>query len=257
MHKSFPLSLASVLLCAVAGLGELARAQETATPSAVVKQFYEHLKAKRYVEGFKLSVYRPAVEGLSPDEMRDLAPEFERLAVALPEKVETSGEQISGESATVFVKLSATPQPQEVGLVRIDGQWCVGDRDTYALVKRQGHAFFLNTRLRVSEAETNEWMLEILGAELIYFKAKQRYAPLDELIKLGGVSPQLAANTNYKFELKVAADGRSFTLTAVPTAYGRTGKLSFYADQDSAVRAEDKAGQSAGPASPPYAPAKD
>lgn len=253
--KLFRFSIACTLLCLPAWVSGLA--QEAMTPSAVVKQFYEHLKSKQYIEGFKLSVYRPAVEGLSPEEMRDLAPEFERLAVALPEKVETSGEQISGETATVFVKLAAGSLPQEVVLVRIDGQWRVGDRETYEMVKKQGQAFFLNTRLRVSEAETNEWMLEILGAELIYFKAKQRYTTLDELVKLGGVSPQLATYASYRFDLKLAADGHSFALTAVPTSYGRTGKLSFYTDQNNVVRAEDTGGKPASASSPPYAPTKE
>jgi hypothetical protein len=262
MRKQFRLSLVFVVLSlavwgSLAGVAAQGAAQEAETPAGVVKQFYEHLKAKRYVEGFRLSVYRPAVEGLSAEEMRDLAPEFERMAVALPEKVETSGEQISGETATVFIKLAAVAQPQEVGLVRVEGQWRVGDRETYDLVKRQGRAFFLNTRLRVAEAETNEWLLEILGAELIHFKAKQRYTTLEELVKLGGVSRQFVANTNYRFDLKVSEDGRGFSVTAVPAAYGRTGKLSFYADQDSVVRAEDKAGQPATAASPAYAPAKE
>lgn len=242
-------------LCLLAGGDVLA--QEAVKPSAVVKQFYENLKAKRYVEGFKLSVYRSAVEGLSAEEMKDLTTEFERMTIALPEHVEPSGEQISGETATVFIKLAATNQPQEVGLVRIDGQWLVGDRETYEMVKKQGRAFFMNTRLRVSEAETNEWMLEILGAELVYFKSKQQYTTLDELLKLGGVSQQFVANNNYRFDLKLGTDGRSFSITAVPTTYGRTGKLSFYTDQNNVVRAEDKAGQPASPNAPPYAPAKE
>jgi hypothetical protein len=255
MVKMFRSSFALVLLSLLAATGT--QAQEVSAPSAVVKQFYEHLKAKQYVEGFRLSVYRPAIEGLSAEELRDLAPEFERMAVALPEKVETSGEQISGETATVFIKLAAAAPPQEVGLVRIDGQWRVGDKETYDVVKKQGRAFFLNTRLRVSEAETNEWMLEILGAELIYFKAKQQYTTLDELVKLGGVSPQISANASYRFDVKVGADGRSFSISAVPAAYGRTGKLSFYADQSNLVRAEDKAGQPTGATAPAYSPTKD
>ncbi|HYE75992.1 MAG TPA: hypothetical protein VEF04_21785, partial [Blastocatellia bacterium] len=172
MTKISFLLFVTLLLCLLSQ-GDLL-AQETNKPSTVVKQFYEHLKAKRYVEGFKLSVYRSAVEGLSSEEMKDLTSEFERMAVALPEHIEPSGEQISGETATVFIKLSATNQPQEVGLVRVDGQWIVGDRETYEVVKKQGRAFFINTRLRVSEAEANEWMLEILGAQLVYFKSKQQ-----------------------------------------------------------------------------------
>lgn len=247
-----------LVLCLVAVGAVPAQDSKAASPSFVVKRFYELLHAKRYAEGFNLSIYRLALEGLSADDLRDLAPEFERLATSLPETVDIRGEQISDDKATVFIKLPNEAQSQEVALMKLDGQWVIGDRDTHKELKQQGRNYFFNERIRVSEVEANEWLQEILGAELIYFQAKQRYAPLDELIKLGGVSKQLADGiiSGYRFAVQVEAKGQSFAVTAVPVTYGKTGKLSFYADQTNLVRAEDKAGQPATVAAQAYLPEK-
>ncbi len=234
-------------LCLIAANRLTAQDSQAGSPSFVVKQFYELLHAKRYAEGFNLSIYRLAIDGLSAADLRELEPDFERLATSLPATVDIRGEQISDDKAVVFIKLPNEAQSQEVTLMKVAGQWIIGDRDTQKELTRQGRNYFFNERMRVSEAEANEWLQEILGAELIYFKAKQRYAPLDELIKLGGVAKELTDGVvnGYRFAVQVDTKGQSFAVTAVPVTYGKTGKLSFYADQTNLIRAEDKAGQPA------------
>lgn len=251
-------SLLAFALCLMAAKGLQAQDNKAGSPSFVVKRFYELLHSKRYAEGFNLSIYRLAIEGLSAADIRELAPDFERLATLLPDSVDIRGEQISGDKATVFVKLPNEAQSQEVALMKVDGQWIIGDRDTQKDLKRQGRNYFFNERMRVSETEANEWLQEILGAELIYFKAKQSYASLDELIKLGGISKELADGVvnGYRFAVQVNTNGQSFAVTAVPVTYGRTGKLSFYTDQTNLIRAEDKTGQTATVAAGTYFPAK-
>lgn len=258
MKNSVTAGLLALALCLLALSDLSAQDLKTGSPSFVVKQFYELLRAKRYSEGFALSVYRLALEGLSTDDLRELEPEFERLATSLPDTVDIRGEQISGERATVFVKLPNEAQSQEVVLMKLDGQWIIGDRDIHRELKKQGRSYFFNERMRVSEAEANEWLQEILGAELIYFKAKQTYAPLEELIKLGGVSPDLADGivNGYRFVVQVQANGQRFTVTAVPVTYGKTGRLSFFTDQTNLIRAEDKAGQPASVTAAAYLPGK-
>ena len=244
--------------CVMAVQPLTAQDHKTGSPSFVVQQFYRLLRAKRYAEGFRHSIYSLALAGLSTDELRDLEPDFERIATALPEQVEIRGEEISGDKATVFVKLPNETQAQEISLIKVASQWIIGDRETQKLLKSQGRNYFFNERIRVSEAEANEWLQEILGAQLVYFKAKQRYITLDELIKLGGVSPQLAngAVSGYRFAVAPSQDGQSFVVTAVPVTYGRTGRLSFYADQTNLIRADDKNGQPATTSANPYAPNK-
>lgn len=244
----------SVLLCLALPGRNLAQSDDS--PSLIVKQFYQYLRAHRYVEGFRLSVYSAAIEGLSEEEMRNLEPEFTRIASGLPAEIETRGEQISGEEATVFVRLPAEQRMQEVALVHVDGRWRVGDRETYQIARQQGRSFFFNARVRVGEAEAHEWLLEIMGAESIYFRAKQRFTTLEELVNLGGVSKQLVNGTEsgYRFRLAVGEDGQSYRVIAVPAEYGRTGRLSFYVDHSNVIRAEDKEGQPATSSSPPYRP---
>ena len=246
----------SVIVCPAAP--PVGIAQGEVSPAKTVQEFYGHLRARRYLEGFRLSVYGAAVEGLSEEERRELEPEFARMAKALPEQVETRGEQISGETATVFIKLPQEKRMQEVSLVRIDGKWRVGDRETYQLVVREGRGFFFNARLRVGEAEAYEWLLEIVGAQAIHFSSKQRYGTLEDLVALGGVSKQLVngSESGYRFRLAVSEDGKGYRVHAVPAEYGRTGRLSFYADQTNAIRAEDKEGQPAAATAPLYRPEK-
>jgi hypothetical protein len=257
MTKLFAALLFSLLICPA--LSGRCLAQNQDSPSAIVKQFYQHLRARRYVEGFRLSVYASAIEGLSEEEMRNLEPEFARIAAQLPEEVETRGEQISGEVATVFVKLPKEKRMQEVAVIRLNGRWVVGDRETHQLITRQGRSFFFNARVRVGESEAYEWLLEINGAEAIYYRAKGRFATLEELVNLGGVSKQLVngSESGYRFRLAVEDDGKGFRVIAVPAEYGRTGRLSFYSDQNFVIRAEDKEGQPASASSPPYRPEKE
>ncbi|MFN7947465.1 MAG: hypothetical protein U0Z53_19100 [Blastocatellia bacterium] len=249
MSRLFDALILSVALCVT--MSNSGFAQNDETPVAIVKKFYQQLHARKYVEGFRLSVYSPAVESLSPQEISELEPDFQRLAEHLPENVEISGEQISGDTATVFIKMPGADKTQEITLVRIDGHWRVGDRDTYRVVKKQGHDFFFNVRISVSENEAAEWLEEIFGAEIIYQKAKSKFTTLEELIQLGGVSKQLTsgAESGYRFELKLATDGQSFTVSAVPAEYGRTGRRSFFMDQTGVIRAEDRKGQPATAAS--------
>src|SRR3990172_196089 len=75
------------------------------SPSDTVREFYKAMRARKFREAFAMSIYRPAVEGLRPAEFDDLRSDFERMAAAIPEQVQINGEQISGESATVFVKV--------------------------------------------------------------------------------------------------------------------------------------------------------
>jgi hypothetical protein len=240
----FAIAVCVVAVCPV-------RSQSDDSPTSVVRKFYQQLHARKYVEGFRLSVYSPAVESLTPDEIKELDPEFSRIADGIPENVEVSGEQISGDTATVFIKLPGAQRTQEITLVKIDGRWRVGDRDTYKLTRREGREFFFNARIEISEREAAEWLEEIYGAETIYFKAKSVFTTLEELIRLGGVAKQLS-DSGYRFELKLAADNQSYTVSAVPAQYGHTGRRSFLMDQTGVIRAEDRKGEPARATAPKY-----
>lgn len=230
--------------------------KKAGSPSDTVISFYRALKEKRYVEGFRHSVYRNAVEGLTAAELRDLEPDFARTFAAIPDKIEPSGEQITGETATVSLKFGGTGEPQPVGLVRAGGEWLVGDRETLTLVNSQGRAFFFNARMLVNEGEAYEMLQRIVGAEIIYSrKFAGKNASLPELIRLGGVPKDIEDGeaSGYRFALTVSADAKTFFATGVPVTYGKTGKVSFYVDING-LHGEDLKGQPATSRSPIYRP---
>jgi hypothetical protein len=227
-----------------------------ATPSDTVIKFYRALKEKKYVEGFHLSVYRGAIEGLSAAEMKDLEPDFIRTFSAIPDKIEVKGEQLNGNTAVVFLKFEGIEKLEQVALIAQGNEWLVGDQESLELVKAQGRNFFFNTRMIVNEEEANEMLQRILNAEFVYAsKFEGRNASIAELVKLQGLPKDMEdeESSGYKFSLTLSEDKRTFHLNATPVVYGKTGKLSFYADIEG-IHAEDLKGKPASNKSPIYQP---
>ena len=96
--KRIIISVIALTLLVGAAFGQ----KKPGPPTDAVIGFYRALKQKHYVEGFRHSVYRNAVEGLTPAELQDLEPDFARTFATIPDKIEPSAEQISGSTATVF-----------------------------------------------------------------------------------------------------------------------------------------------------------
>ena len=231
-------------------------AQKAQTPTAAALSFYRALKERRYVEGFRHSVYRGAVEGLSAAELQELEPDFARTFAQIPDKIEAQGEQVNGDTATVTLKFEGTEQPQVVALIRAGGEWLVGDQGSLAEVRQQGRAYFFNARMLANEDEAVDMLQHIVGAEVIYGrKYPGRCAPMAELIRLGGVPKDMETGVvnGYRFAMALSADQSSFTVTAVPVVYARSGRLSFYADING-IRAQDLKGQPATVNSPIFQP---
>jgi len=229
---------------------------QSLSPTDTVIEFYHALKQKHYVEGFRHSIYRKAIEGLTRSEMEDLEPDFAQTFSAIPDRIETRGEQITGDTAVVFLKFDGMDAPQQVALIRVNGEWLVGDKDGIAEVTAQGGSYFFNARILVNEDQTFEMLSRMIDAELIYSsKFQGKHASMQDLLRLGGVPKELEGGdaSGYRFALTLGGDGNSFFVTASPVAYGKSGRLSFYADS-SGVRAEDLKGQPATPKSPPFKP---
>ena len=234
----------------------VAAAQKAQSPTAAALNFYRALKEKRYVEGFRHSVYRGAVEGLSAAELQELEPDFARTFAQIPDRIEPQGEQVTGDTATVMLKFADNDQPQVVALIHVGGEWLVGDQGALAEVKQQGRAYFFNARMIANEDETVDILQHIIGAEVLYGrKYPGRAASLAELIRLGAVPKEMESGvTNgYRFVMTLSADQSSFTVTAVPVAYGKSGRLSFYADING-LHAQDLKGQPATVNAPLFQP---
>src|SRR5258708_31596202 len=165
----------SIVLLAIAFFGSpsAAVAQTQRTPSASVSEFYKAMQDHRFKEAWALTIYKPAVEGLNPAEMEDLRPDFEEKAAAIPDPVEISGEQISGNIATVFVKVpisESTPQntSQPVTLIKSGGAWIIGDEANQAIVKKAGRRFFLDALITQRHSDIEELLKRVIAVELVY-----------------------------------------------------------------------------------------
>ena len=51
------------------------------SPSDTVREFYKAMHEKRFREAFDLSIYKPAIDPLKPQEFEDLRPDFEKMAL--------------------------------------------------------------------------------------------------------------------------------------------------------------------------------
>ncbi|HEX8494844.1 MAG TPA: hypothetical protein VF658_18525 [Pyrinomonadaceae bacterium] len=246
--RIFSVSLAALLLF-IAGAFADAPAQnnQARTPTETVREFYKALSQKRFREALSMSVYKPAIEGLSAAEIDELRPDFEKMAMGA-EKVEVKGEQLSGETASVFVKMADDAQdapPAPVPLLRVDGQWIVGEKSDYDLVKQSGKDFFFKTRIEVHEGEVKEMLQRIQLAELAYSSQHNNtFADLPTLIAAALVPKDLEGteSTGYRFTINLEKDGKSYSVRAEPERYNRTGRLSFYMDQ-SGIKSADVGGK--------------
>ena len=222
------------------------------TPTETTREFYQLLREKKFREGFALSIYRPAIEGLSAQEFEDLRPDFERLAAAItekiPDKIDITGEQISGDAATVFVKVIDADGKEKVepaSLIKINNSWVVGDQESLRLVQQTGKKFFFEARLNAHHSDVQDMLTRITLAQLAYSQAHNgQFGNMAELIGAGYIPKDIEGSetTGYRFQVARSADGKSWYATAEPAQYGRTGRLSFYLDA-SGVRSGDVGGK--------------
>ncbi|HMF58447.1 MAG TPA: hypothetical protein VK619_19035 [Pyrinomonadaceae bacterium] len=225
-------------------------AAQTRTPTETVREFYRMLRERHFREAFSISIYKPAIEGLSDQEFDDLRPEFERMASVVPDNITISGEQVSGDTATVFVKASANPsdttqQPEPLTLIRSNGQWIIGDHENEQVVKQGGKRFFFDARINAHHSDMQSALQSVLEAELKYsIQHGGQFGNLQELVAAGHLTQESIATEaiGYNFQFTVASDRKTFTGHAEPQRYGQTGRLSFTLD-NSGIRSADVNGR--------------
>ena len=222
------------------------------SPSDTVREFYKAMREKRFREAFSMSIYKPAIEPLKPQEFEELRPDFEKMAAVIPEQVNLGGEQVSRDIATVFVKVKegdAPEQAQPVTLILVDGVWIIGDKENQAIVKKAGKQFFFNARIDTHHDEVQAMLTRISLAQLLYNQQHNGlFADLATLISLGLLPKDLEGteSTGYRFHVNALAGGKSWNAAAEPARYGRTGRLSFFMDA-AGVRSSDTGGKPLAP----------
>jgi len=228
--------------------GALAQNSPARTPTETVREFYKRMRERKFGEAFALTIYKPAIEGLSAAELDELRPDFERMGSVIPEQIEVSGEQVSGDTATVFVKIAGAEkdaQPEPVALMRETGVWIVGDRENQEIVKKAGKQFFFEARIQTHHNEVQAMLQRISIAQLAYAaQHNNSYADLPALIAAGLVTKDIEVTDilGYRFHVTLARDAKSWTAGAEPLRYGRTGRLSFFLDK-TGIRSSDVGGK--------------
>ena len=222
------------------------------SPTDTTRDFYRLMRERKYREAFGISIYRPAIEGLSTEEFNDLKPDFEKMAIAvsekIPDKVDITGEQISGDVATVFVRVVDADGKEKVepaSLIKVDNAWVVGDKESLELVKKEGKKFFFEARINAHHSDVQDMMTRISLAQVVYGQGHNGlFGNTAELIAAGLIPKDLEGteSTGYRFQVVRPADAKSWYATAEPVEYGRTGRLSFYLDA-SGVRSGDASGK--------------
>jgi len=244
--------LCLLLLIVLAGSATTLAQNPQRSPTETTRLFYQMLREKKFREAFVLSIYRSAIEGLSAQEFEELRPDFERMAVAIsekiPAKIDVSGEQISGDAATVFVKVLDAEGKEKIepaSLIKIDNNWIVGDKENLDLVRKAGKQFFFEARINAHHNDVQDMLTRISLAQVLYSQNHNgQFGNAAELVGAGVVPKDIEGteSTGYHFQINRSADGKTWYATAEPAQYGRTGRLSFYLDA-SGVRSGDNGGK--------------
>jgi hypothetical protein len=254
-HGLLSIALLAVALCVSA---QHVSAQTQRTPSDVVREFYKAMHEHRFKDAWSMTIYKPAIEDLTAEEMEDLRSTFEEQAAHVPEQVEITGEQIEGNNAKVFVKLPATessPQvtSEPVVLINSGGAWIVGDEANQAIVKKTGRRYFLDAVIDLNQNAMEDFLKNLVGLEAVYALAHDgAFGDQKALVGAGLMSDDVVdpKATGYSFHFTLAKDVKGFVASAEPVRYGHTGKLSFWMDQTGKINKIDNGGKPLTPGAP-------
>lgn len=206
------------------------------SPADTVRAFYERLRNKQYVAAMKLTNLRPAVEGLTEAEMSDLGVDFSQLAENIPPQMPINGEIVSGEEASVTMKVpnekDGKLETNEIRLRKEGDSWVmlVADPEGEKEVRREGKNYFFALRMDVHEAEAQAMLQRINKAEGIYaLQNGGKFADIDTLVGKGYLPVDISSpeSTGYKYNVALSFDKATYTAHAVPAVYGKSGRLSF------------------------------
>lgn len=228
-------------------------AQTQKSPSDVVREFYKAMREHRFKDAWAMTIYKPAVDGLTAEEMEDLRPDFEDRADKVPPQIEITGEQIQGKIATVFVKIPPAPTDatsqvlsEPVNLIDAGGVWIIGTEADQADVKAKGRRFFLDALIEQHQGDIEDMLKRLVAVEGLYAQQNNGiFGDLAALIKLGLMSNEVADPKviGYNFRIAVGAGGKSYIATAEPIRHGHTGNLSFWMDQTGVIKKADNGGK--------------
>lgn len=229
---------------------------EPNSPADTVKVFYRLLREKKFREAMFLTNLRPAIEGLTDAELKELHVDFEPLARQIPAEIEINGEIVSKDKAGVTAKLPDNDTDevkiQEIKLRRENGVWIIltVDEKAETEIKKDGKNYFFALRIKTHHEEAKAMLERINKAQMVYaMKNGGLYADVQTLTVAGFLPKDIltADTTGYNYEIQLSLNKNKYTAIATPAVYGKTGKLSFWfetnGNKTSLLKNKDTKGQ--------------
>ena len=194
------------------------------------------LREKKFREAIFLTNLRPAIEGLTDDELKEFAVDFEAVAKSVPAEVQINGEIIVGDTATVTAKLpdedNEKLEIQQIRLRKQGENWVIlsADEATEKVIQKDGKNYFLNLRIATHHTEAKAMLDRIAKAQMVYsLQHNSEFADFQKLI-LEGLLPSdvtTSESTGYNYSLDLSTDRKHYSVSATPAVYGKSGKLSY------------------------------
>ena len=204
--------------------------------------FYEALREKRFRAAIFLTNLRPAVEGLTDDELKEFQLDFESIAKYVPAQLEINGEVISGDMATVTAKLpNKDLDKEEIQQLRLRKEGDVWilltvDESAEKKIKQEGKNYFWALRIEAHQDDAREMLDRVAKAQMAFAATNQGlYGDMNALINAQFLPEDIrtSESTGYVYAVNLSTDRKKYFATAVPAVYGKTGRLSFKVELDS------------------------
>jgi len=225
------------------------------SPADTVRVFYAKLREKRIREAIHLTNLKPAIEGLTDEELKEFAVDFEAIAKLIPAEIEINGEIVSGDKATVTAKLPSADDEklelQQLELKRSGDHWIIlsVDAETEKKIKREGKNYFYALKIDTHQEEARKMLERIAKAQMAHsLQNHGRYGDIKTLIGVGFLPADIetSESTGYVYAVELGNEGRTYQATATPAVYGKTGRISYLlklSDGTPRVTSADKKGQ--------------
>lgn len=214
---------------------------ESNSPADAIQTFYQNLRERRFREAIFLTNLRPAIEGLTDAELKDLEVDFDTLAQTVPADIQINGEIISGEAATVTAKLpndeNGKLELKEFKLARAKGGWLIllVEKQTEAAIKKEGKNYFFALRIKVHHSEAEAMMTRIVKAQMVYaIQNGGLFGDIKSLVDARLLPPDAlsAGSTGYRYNISLSSDKKKYKASAEPEIYNKTGRLSYFLEVD-------------------------
>jgi hypothetical protein len=212
------------------------------SPADTVRAFYEALREKRFRQAIFLTNLRPAVEGLTEDELKEFQVDFESIAKYVPSQLEINGEVISGNNATVTAKLpNKDLDKEEIQQLRLRKEGDVWilltvEESAEKKIKQEGKNYFWALRIDAHQDDAREMMDRVAKAQMAFAATNGGlFGDMNALINAQFLPEDIrtSESTGYLYTVTVSSDRRKYAAAAVPEVYGKSGRLSFKIELDS------------------------